>query len=461
MGTDKNRTMQSPKGHTSKEKFDLIVIGSGSGRDVANAAAQFGLKVAIVEKGRMGGTCLNRGCIPSKMLLHSADVAEVIKNAGKFGVNVDKYTVDFKKIVRRVNRIVDSDSTEIKKALSGVENPRLFPVQCRFIGPKTIAAGDDGAVITAKKILIASGARPAIPKIRGLNGSGYITSDEALRLDKQPRVLTIIGGGYIAAELAHFFGALGTKVNIIQSRNVLIPDEDEEVSRKFTDIFARKYNVYLGYTIKFVEKRGTRRHGVFVVTIRDAEGKVVKLKSDQLLVATGRIPNSDTLDLRRTGVEVNDAGFIKTDGYLETNVKGIFALGDAIGNYMLKHSANYEAQYAFNNIIKGVHHHKVDYTAMPHAIFSSPQVAAIVKIPGGSSPPPPPPSNISAYTQPQVPTAMGLWLRPGPPLTSRVSGGGTHSIVVNGGLANKTGRSSRQKVGQRDRDNICPHKECS
>ena len=377
MGTDKNRTMQSPKGHTSKEKFDLIVIGSGSGRDVANAAAQFGLKVAIVEKGRMGGTCLNRGCIPSKMLLHSADVAEVIKNAGKFGVNVDKYTVDFKKIVRRVNRIVDSDSTEIKKALSGVENPRLFPVQCRFIGPKTIAAGDDGAVITAKKILIASGARPAIPKIRGLNGSGYITSDEALRLDKQPRVLTIIGGGYIAAELAHFFGALGTKVNIIQSRNVLIPDEDEKVSRKFTDIFARKYNVYLGYTIKFVEKRGTRRHGVFVVTIRDAEGKVVKLKSDQLLVATGRIPNSDTLDLRRTGVEVNDAGFIKTDGYLETNVKGIFALGDAIGNYMLKHSANYEAQYAFNNIIKGVHHHKVDYTAMPHAIFSSPQVAAV------------------------------------------------------------------------------------
>ena len=212
--------------------FDLIVIGSGSGLDVANAAAQNGLKVAIVEKSRMGGTCLNRGCIPSKILIHSADVAETIKTAGIFGINVPSYTVDFEKIVRRSNSIVDSESDGIMNAFSGVDNPRLFHGECRFVGSKTIQV--NGEVIKAEKILIASGTRPKIPKIKGLDGTGFLTSDEALRLTKQPKVLTIIGGGYIGAELAHFYGALGTKINIIQRRNAVLPSEDEEIASKFS-----------------------------------------------------------------------------------------------------------------------------------------------------------------------------------------------------------------------------------
>jgi dihydrolipoamide dehydrogenase len=350
------------------QEFDLIVIGSGSGLDVANAAAQSGLRVAVVEKGRMGGTCLNRGCIPSKLLIHSADVAETIMGAAQFGINVNGFSIDFEKIVNRTNGIVDSDSNGIRQAFSEIDNPKLFPYECRFIGEKTVSVG--GQTIRANKILIASGTRPAIPKIQGLEGSGFITSDEALRLRKQPRALTIIGGGYIAAELAHFFGSLGTKINIIQRRNLLLPDEDEEVAKKFTDIFSKKYNIYLGYNTESVSKS----KDMFSVVAKNSSGKKIEIESDQLLVATGRMANSDTLDLDRTGVKTDSAGFVVVDDHLETSAKGIFALGDAVGRYLFKHVANHEAQYAFHNITRE-NKVAVDYTAMPHAIFSSPQVA--------------------------------------------------------------------------------------
>jgi dihydrolipoamide dehydrogenase len=278
------------------QEFDLIVIGSGSGLDVANAAAQRGMRVAVIEKGRMGGTCLNRGCIPSKLLIHSADVAEVIKNAGQFGVNVDGLSIDFEKIVGRANRIVDSESDGIRQAFSQVDNPKLFPHECRFVRNKTISVG--GETIKAGKILIASGTRPSIPAIKGLEGTGFVTSDEALRLKKQPRTLTIIGGGYIAAELAHFFGSLGTKINIIQRNSLLVPYEDEEIAKKFTEVFSKKYSVHLGCKIESVSESGK----IFRVSAKNSAGKKIEIESDQLLVATGRTPNSDTLDLEKTGV---------------------------------------------------------------------------------------------------------------------------------------------------------------
>ena len=363
------------------QKFDLIVIGAGSGLEVANAAYQHGLRVAVVEKDRMGGTCLNNGCIPSKLLIHSADIAETIKRADLFGIKVDGYAIEFEKIVQRVNSITDSDSDGIRNAFEGVDNPKLFPKECKFIGPKTITiVGDDSQdIITAEKILIASGARPRIPNIKGLEGTGYLTSDEALRLKKQPHTLTIIGGGYIACELAHFFGALGTKINIIQRKNVLIPNEDEEVSQKFTEIFSKKYNVYVDYETEYVSRENEPNSGskFHVIAKKDTSGNSIELVSDQLLIAAGRIPNSDTLDLEKTGVRVGEKGYIKTDRYLETDVNGIFALGDIIGRYLFKHNANHEARYVANNILHPDKKVPVNYAAMPHAIFSSPQVAGV------------------------------------------------------------------------------------
>jgi mycothione reductase len=353
------------------QKFDLIVIGSGSGLDVANAAVQSGLKVAVVERSKMGGTCLNRGCIPSKLLIHSADIVEMIKNAETFGITIEGYSINFEKIVERVNGIIDPDSENIQNAFKYVTNPKLFQVECKFVGQKMIQVGEE--TITADKILIACGSRPSIPKIKGLEGSGFITSDEALRLKKQPRILTILGGGYIATELAHFFGALGTKVNIVQRRNILLPNEDEEISQKFTTMFAKKYDVYAGYQASEVFKKD----GNFHLIVKNQEEKSIELVSDELLVAIGRTPNTDTLDLEKTGVKVNEKGHVITDEYLETTTEGIFALGDAVGRYQFKHSANHEAQYAYTNIVRPEHKIPVDYTAMPHAVFSSPQIAGV------------------------------------------------------------------------------------
>lgn len=366
-----------------EENFDLIVIGSGSGLDVANAAASQNLKVAIIEKNMMGGTCLNRGCIPSKLLIHSANVAETIRRANIFGINAENFSVDFEKIVERVNDITDTGSEAIRKSYQNSDNPKLFLKECKFVGEKKIAFNDGGITITitADKILIASGTSPKIPEIKGLKESRFITSDEALRLKQQPRVLTFIGGGYITCELAYFYGSLGTEINIIQLGDTLIPNEDEEISQKFTEVFSKRYNVYLGYRTETITRKRNNEvndsSDIFHITAKnDTSERKVELESDQLLVAVGRVPSSYSLDLQRTGVKVNEKGFVIVDEYLETNVKGIFALGDIVGHFQFKHNANHEAQYVYHNILNS-DKIPVDYTAMPHAIFSSPQVAGV------------------------------------------------------------------------------------
>ena len=351
------------------QSFDLIVIGAGSGLNVSSSAAEMGMKVAVVEKGPMGGTCLNRGCIPSKIIIHSADVAETIRKSKSFGINSRINSVDFAKITSRASNLVDKESGEIEEAIIEDKNTTLFKEEAKFIGDRTLKVGIK--TIKGDKVIIAAGTRPFVPPIEGLSEVGYITSDEALRLKKRPKAMTIIGGGYIAAELAHFYGALGTRINIIQRRNFLIPEEDEEISQKFTKIFKKKYKVLTEFNAKKVYKKG----GKFIV---EAENKKTKRKliSDALLVAAGRIPNTDILDVNKTNVEVDDKGFIKTNEYLETTAKNIWALGDIVGRYLFKHSANLEAEYVYYNAVlnKKI---KIDYAAMPHAIFSSPQIAGV------------------------------------------------------------------------------------
>jgi mycothione reductase len=383
-------------------KFDLIVIGGGTGLDIANAAAARGYRVAIVEKGMLGGTCLNRGCIPSKLLIHSADIVQMIKNAQTFGIKVNNILIDFQKIVKRVNKITDDESNKIKEELSKSDNPVLYTQQCYFIDNKKLAfkrTGDkekkkeenetseashsyNDDTIMADKIVIATGTVPKIPGIKGLAHSGFITSDEAVRLRKQPKVITFIGGGYIACELAHFFGGLGTKVNIIQRNDYLIPNEDEEISEKFTDIFQSQYQVYLGYDTESVSKVQINNNDekIFRILAKNKTNeKTMEIDSDQLVVSTGRKADSSILNLEKTGVHVDKDGFIIVDKYLETTTPGIFALGDVIGKYQFKHSATLEAQYAYHNIFAQKSQEKipVDYTAMPHAIFSSPQVSGV------------------------------------------------------------------------------------
>lgn len=356
------------------ENFDVIVIGAGSGLNISSATSAKGLKTAIVESGPMGGTCLNRGCIPSKMIIHSADVAETINNSEEFGIRSKITKIDFKKVTDRASKTVDKDARDIERAIKADKNTTLFKTECKFVDYKTLKVGNKA--IKGDKIIIAAGTRPSIPPIEGLDKVDYITSDEALRLTKQPKSLTIIGGGYIAAELAHFYGALGTKINIIQRRDVLIPNEDREIAEKFTEVFSEKYDVFLNSDTIKVSKKGNKIITIIKNNINNNKNKLKNIVSDKLLVAAGRTPNTDILDVSKTSVKTDKKGYIKVNEYMETAAKDIWALGDICGIYLFKHSANLEAQYVYYNAF-GKKKMKIDYYAMPHAIFSSPQIAGV------------------------------------------------------------------------------------
>lgn len=348
--------------------FDLIVIGSGAGLNVAAGAAEQGLKVAIVEEGPMGGTCLNRGCIPSKMVIQSAEVAAWVHRASEFGLSAELKKVNFKFSTNRASSTVDEDAHSIEKNVRAEKNPMLFKGRGKFVDRYVVEV--NGERIKGKKIVIAAGARPSIPPIPGLDKVPYMTSTEALRQTILPKSMIIIGGGYIAVELGFFYAELGTKITILQRNTALIPREDKDVAKVITDLWKKKYTVLTNADVVKVEKQGK---GVAVtVTVGNTTKKIT---AEKLLVATGVKPNSDTLQLEKTGVKVNKNRFISVNKFMETNVKNIWALGDIAGVYMFRHSANLEAEYVLNNIVSKKK--AVDYYPMPHAIFTSPQVAGV------------------------------------------------------------------------------------
>jgi mycothione reductase len=352
------------------QSFDLIVIGSGSGLEVSAEAADGGLSVAVVEHGPFGGTCLNRGCIPSKMLIHSADVMETIRRAELFGITAQVSAVDWDSIVNRVINTIDPDAQGIEEGNRQHPNITVFKDTGRFVGHKVLEAGSQR--IAAETIVIAAGTRPRIPDIDGLSEVPFITSDQALRLPEQPRRLVIVGGGYITAELAHFFGALGTEVTIVHRGPRLLRLEDDDVSARFTEVYQRRFAMLLNTVV-----RRAHRDGGDIVLEVVSDGQQQTLGADALLLAVGRVPNTDLLDVRQTGVALDERGFIKANQYLETDVPGVWALGDIVGRYLLKHSANLEAAHVAHNIFNPQDKVPVDYHAMPHAIFASPQVASV------------------------------------------------------------------------------------
>ncbi|RDI69506.1 dihydrolipoyl dehydrogenase [Halopelagius longus] len=366
------------------EEFDFLVIGSGSGLDVANAAANQGQSVAVVERGALGGTCLNRGCIPSKMLLYHADVLETIERAGEFHIDADVTDVAFSDIVREVNDDVEEDSESIRRGLRSSSQHELFEGEAKFVDERTVEVSggeDDGARLRAETVLVAAGTRPTLPDIDGIEGVDYLTSTEALQLEAPPEHLVIVGGGYIAAELGHFFGTFGSDVTIIGRRPSLLPAADEDVAAEFTERYADRFTLHTGYEATAVSETDDgvtveARPFAYGDEDPDADLEPVTVTGDSLLVAAGRRPNTDTLDVDEAGIETDERGFVETDEYLRTTAEGVWALGDIVGEYLLKHSANHEAAAVARNIF-GDELQPVDYTAMPFAVFASPEVAGV------------------------------------------------------------------------------------
>jgi mycothione reductase len=355
----------------SMEHFDVLVIGTGSGMIVASSAVNKGFKTAIVDNGPMGGTCINRGCVPSKMLIYPADVTTIIKDAERIGVKTTLNSVDFNNIMTRMHTLVKNDTGAQARAVEATPNLTWFKETAEFTKDYSLRVGRD--TITADRIFIASGARVGIPRIKGVENMDYLTSDTVLDLETPPKSILIIGGGYIGVEYGHFFAGIGTDTTIIQRPNRLLPDEDPEISTLLKKELQKRMTIHTDFEV--VEMRQENSVKTVVAKNRD-NGALQSFSAEALMIATGRVPNSDILKPEKTGVELEKRGFIKVNEFLETSKERIWAFGDAIGKKMFKHVANYEAGIVWHN---SIHDHKVpiDYSAAPHAVFSNPQVAAV------------------------------------------------------------------------------------
>ena len=349
------------------DRFDLIIIGSGSGNSIPDYLS--GWKIAIVERDVFGGTCLNRGCIPSKMFVLPADIAEEARHSARLGIDVRFHGADWGAIRDRVFGRIDPIAAGGRDyRATGSPDVTLIEGTARFVGERVLDV--EGRRITAPHIVIAAGSRPTVPPIAGLMETGFRTSDSIMRLADLPPRLGIIGGGYIAVEMGHVFAGLGSQVSIFNRSETLLRLHDEEIAARFTQVFSERTNVdvHLGHLPNRIE----RRDGAIVVHCAGEEIVV-----DELLVATGREPNSDLLDADLGGLSCHHHGTIEVDEYQRTVAEGVWAIGDIANEFQLKHVANREAAVAFWNIAHPHDLRRVDHRAVPSAVFSNPQVASV------------------------------------------------------------------------------------
>ena len=353
------------------EKYDVIVIGSGAGMVVVEEALAHGLKVALVDKGPTGGTCLNTGCIPSKMLIVAADRIVEAQESKKLGISAEIKSIDFKFIMERMRKNVASYRDRMTKGLSEVDGLRFYQGEARFIKDYTLEV--NGKTISANKICIASGSRVSVPPIKGLEKIDYLTNETLLQLKEKPESLIIIGGGYVAVEYSHFFAAMGTRVTILEMANRLILSEEPAISELLKKRLSQRMTVHTSALVEEIRSQD----GNCVVVAKDADSVALKeYTAEKVLVAVGRRSNADLLNVAKTGVETDSHGYIKVNDFMETTKKNIYAVGDANGQQMFTHVANREASVAANNLLHDVKE-KMNYGAAPHAVYSHPQIASV------------------------------------------------------------------------------------
>jgi len=348
--------------------YDLIVIGAGSGNMLFGPEFD-GLSAAIIETDRFGGTCLNRGCIPSKMFVVAADAARGVGEAERLGVHATLDRVDWPAIRDRVFGRIDPihDQAVDYRRRSGVD---VFTETARFVAPRVLEVA--GERLTAERIVVAVGSRPIVPKIPGLDGVPFHTSDTIMRIEEVPSSLLVIGGGFIAAEMGHVFGAFGAQVAIVQRGPRLLMAEDDDVSAAFTQQASERFGVVVNAAVESVQANG---RGVAVTVTVDGNRQV--LEAEALLVAAGRQPNTDLLDAAAGGLALDVHGHVVADETYQTSVPGVWALGDAANHFQLKHMANAEMRVVRHNLAHPESPMRLPMGLAPHAVFSDPQVAAV------------------------------------------------------------------------------------
>jgi len=353
------------------KEYDVIIIGSGSGASLVNDALSHEKTVAIVDKGPAGGTCLNVGCIPTKMIVFPADRIMEIREAQKFGIAAEIKAIDFAAIMERMRKHIKKSHDNIQKTLDEAEGFDYYGGEAHFTDEYTLDV--TSRTIKGKTIFIVSGARPLIPPIKGIESIEYLTNESALQLTERPESMIIIGGGYIAAEFAHFFEAMGTKVTIIQRNKRLAPEEEPEISELLKTSLSQRMTIHTN--TEAIEVRQTGKITTVVAKEQDT-GKQLETVAQYVLIAAGRKSNADVLMVGNTGVRTDEKGYISVDEFLETSKKGIWALGDAIGKKMFRHSANHEAELVWHNAVHGKKS-RMNFLTVPHAVFSYPEIASV------------------------------------------------------------------------------------
>ncbi len=364
------------------ETYDLVVVGSGAGLNVLNVGLNMGLKCALIEDSKIGGTCLTRGCIPSKILVHPADLIREAQHAKKIGIHFNLEKIDWDLISKRMWSQID-ESKKMEEGFSHVPNFGFYHGVGEFSGEYEMTVkSTDGSknlgIFKGEKFVIASGARSFIPPIEGIDKVGYITSESFFgeKFPEKPwKSLIIIGGGVIAAEFAHIFSAFGTEITILEMLPRLVATEEPEISAFLERNFKKKMTVMVNNrAIKAQIKKKLK-----VVSVKnELTSEEKEVSAEEILVATGVRSNADKLKVEKTGVETDNRGWIKTNEFLETTKKNIWSLGDANGRYQFRHKANYDAEVCTNNIFGSEESRKsVDYSAVPWAIYTHPQIGHV------------------------------------------------------------------------------------
>ncbi|MCD6563870.1 MAG: dihydrolipoyl dehydrogenase [Thermoproteales archaeon] len=354
--------------------YDIIAFGTGSSLNIVSELLNLGrpIKVAVIENDMIGGICLTRGCIPSKMLLYPAITVRRILESRRLGIEANISQINFEEIMSRTYNSIASESREIEESLVKHPYVDLYKGNGTFVGEYTVDV--NGKEIEGDIILLCTGSKPYIPPIDGLDEVEYLTNDNFFRdLRQLPRKFVIIGGGYIAVELGFFMAMMGSKVTIIGRRPRIMHNEEPEISELFQRDLSKYMKLLINHEAIEVRKKGEK----IIVTAENKETKDnVEVEADKILIATGRASNSDITRPEKTGVRINEKGWILTDKYLQTSKQDIWACGDANGIHMYKHKANYESQILFYNAFLN-RKVAVTYHAVPHAIFTEPEIASV------------------------------------------------------------------------------------
>ena len=355
------------------EHYDLAIIGSGSGNSLVTPDFD-DKRVAIIEGGTFGGTCLNVGCIPTKMFVYAADLARDVREAGRYGVDATLQGVRWADVRDRVFGRIDPISDGGRRYRVEGPNTTAYLGHARFTGDRTLTVDlGEGReeTLTADQVVVAAGAHPVVPEVVTESGVPFHTSDTIMRIDALPARLAIIGGGFIAAEMAHVFASFGVHVTVVARSSLLLRHLDTEIAQRFTDLAREQWDVRTGTSVVGLD-RGDGGAGV-----RLHLDSTAVVDADLLLVATGRRPNSAGLGADAGGLSLLDDGRVEVDAWGRTSAPGVWALGDISAPHQLKHLANAEARTIAHNLVHPDDLRRLPHDNVPSGVFSHPQIATV------------------------------------------------------------------------------------